>query len=125
MVEHHVTGLEVAIEEAVNDRRLQVSFNEILISREVLCEKAEVSLQLQLVEVELSSFQETILEIVEIEEHAVDIKFRLRIAVGEIEAPGTTHLDIRQFTDGTAQQFLLLERIASSCLTATTNGIEE
>ena len=76
-------------------------------------------------EVNLGGLQETVLEVVQIEEHAVLIELCLRIAVGEVEVSGTTDLDIRQFPDRTLQQFLLLQRVTASRLTTTTNGIEE
>ena len=79
MVKHHVPGLEVTVEET-----LHLGHGIIEIGRQILGKKTEVSLQLQLMEVEFGSFQETILEIVEVEENAIDIKLCLRIAVGEV-----------------------------------------
>ena len=113
--QHHVTCLEITIEEALC----------IVGIRQVLGQQTEVSLELQLVEVDLSSLQETVLEVVEVEEHRVAIESGLGIAVGEIETVGTSHLDTRQFTDGTTQQFLLLQRITTTCLTTTSDGVEQ
>ena len=76
-------------------------------------------------EVDLGGFQETILEIVQVEEHTVLIELRLRITVREIKADGTTYLYVRQLTDSPAQQFLFFQRVSSSCLTTTTHGIEK
>ena len=76
-------------------------------------------------EIELGSFQEAILKVIEVEEHAIHIKLSLRIAVGEVESTGTTELDIRQLTDRPAQQFLLLQRITTACLTTAPHGIKQ
>ena len=76
-------------------------------------------------EVEFRSLQEAVLEVVEVEEHAVDIELCLRIAVGEVESTGTAYLDIGQFTDGTAQQFLLLQRVTATRFTSTLDGFKE
>ena len=114
VLQHHVSCLEVAIEESL-----------LLLSRQVLCHQAEVGFQLQLVEVELGGFQEAILEVVEVEEHGVDVESRLGIAVGEIKPAGTSHLDVGQFADGLLQQFLLGKRITASCLASATDGIEQ
>ena len=113
--QHDISRLEVTIEEAL----LVTGFCQ------VLCQQAKVGLQLHLMEVYLRSFQETVFKVVEIEEYGVGIKLRLRIAVSEVKLMGTTQLDIRQLTDGTAQQFLLLQRITATCLTTTTDGIEQ
>ena len=103
----------------------QIPVSHILICRQVFREKAEVSLQLQLMEVEFSSLQKAILEIVQVEEHTVHIEFRLRIAVGEVQSSCPMNLDIRQFTDGTLQQFLFLQRITASSLTSASDSIKE
>ena len=113
--QHHITSLEVTIEEALLVASL----------RQIFCQQAEVGLQLQLVEIKLSGFQETVFEIVEVEEYGVGVKFRLWIAVGEVKLTGSTQLHIRQFTDGTLQQFLLFQRITATSLTSTTDGIKQ
>ena len=69
-VEHHVARLEVAVEERVD-----------VLGGEVLGEETKVSLELQFVEVETRRLQEAILEVVEVEEHAVLVELGLRIAV--------------------------------------------
>ena len=76
-------------------------------------------------EVDLCGLQETVLEVVQVEEHAVLIELRLRIAVGEVETSGTTDLDVRQLADGTLQQFLLLQGVSSTGLPTTSDSIEE
>ena len=76
-------------------------------------------------EIEFGSLEETVLEVIEVEEHTVNIEFSLRITVGKVQLTGSSHLDIGQFTDGAPQQLHLLEGIASASLTPTTNGIEE
>ena len=76
-------------------------------------------------EVDLRSLQETVFEVIQIEEHAIHIKLCLGIAVGEVESTGTAQLDVRQLTDGPAQQFLLLQRITATGLTTTAHGIEQ
>ena len=117
VVEHHVTRLEVTVEETVTDG--------IVVVGKVLGEEPEVSLELQLMEVEFGGFQEAVLEVVQVEKHAVDIEFGLRITVGEVELAGTTYLNVRQFTDGAAQQLLLLQRITATGFAPATDGIEE
>ena len=125
VVKHHIAGLKVAIEETLYDGRFHIPCREILIGCQVLGKEPEVSLQLQLVKIKLGGFQETVLEIVQVEEHTVLIELCLRITVGEVQSTCSTDLDVRQLTDGTLQQFLLLQRITATCLTTTTNGIEE
>ena len=70
---HDVAGLEIAIEKRLH-----------LLLGEVVGKHAEVCLQLELVEVDIGGLEETILEIVEVEEHTVGIKLRLGIALCEI-----------------------------------------
>ena len=119
-VEHHVTGLEVTIEEA-----LHLLCGIVGVGRQVLCQQPEVGLQFQLMEVKLCGFQETVFEIVQVKQHAIHIKLCLRITVGEVEPTGTTDLDVRQLADGLAQQLLLLQRITATSLTATTHRIKQ
>ena len=114
-IEHDVTRLEVTIEEALF----------VVGRREVLGQQAEIGLEFQLMEVEFGSLQEAILEVVEVEQHAVGIESGLGIAVGEVEAVSTVQLDVRQLTDGATKQFLLFQGIASACLASATNGIEQ
>ena len=117
MVEHHVAGLEVAIEE-------EVAIG-IAVIGEILGEEPEIGLKLQFMKVELGGFEEAILEIVQVEEYAVDIELCLRITIGEIEAARTADLNIRQFADGALQQFLLLQCVTAASFSPTPNGIEE
>ena len=76
-------------------------------------------------EVNLGSLQETIFKIVEVEEYRVAVESRLGITVVEIQPIGSYNLNLRQLTDGTTQQFLLLQRITATSLTSATNGIEQ
>ena len=119
-VEHHVACLEVTVEETLHILRRIIG-----IGRQILGKETEVCLELQLMEVELRRFQETVFEVVQVKQHAIHIKLRLRITVGEVESTGTTDLDVRQLTDGLAQQVLLLQRISATGLTATAHGIEQ
>ena len=95
VVKHHIAGLKVAIEETIHGRSFQISCREILIGRQILSKEPEICLKFQFVEVKLGGFQEAVLEIVQIEEHAVLIELRLRITVGEIQPTGTANLDVR------------------------------
>ena len=113
--QHHIPCLEVTIEESLS----------IVGIRQVLSQQTEVGLQLQLVEVYLRSLQKTVFEIVEVEEHRVFVEGGLRIAVGKVKTVGTHHLNLGQLADGAAQQFLFLQRVAATCLTTTTNGVEQ
>ena len=119
-VEHHVARLEVTVEET-----LHVRHGVVKICGQVLGKEAEVGLQLQLMEVDLRGLQETVFEIIEVEEHTVHIKLCLGIAVGEVEPAGTAHLDVRQFTDSSPQQLLFLQRVTPTGLTTAAHGIEE
>ena len=76
-------------------------------------------------EVKLSGLQEAVLEVVEVKQYGVLVKGRLRVAVREVEVASTTQLDIGQLANGTAQQLLLLQRIAATSLTATPDGVEQ
>ena len=76
-------------------------------------------------EIQICRFQETILEIVEIEEHTVHIKLRLRIAVGPIQPTCTTQLDVRQLTDRLLQEFFLLLIVSTASLSSALDGIKE
>ena len=103
MIKHHVTSLKVAVKEAFH-----FWYRVLRIVGQVLCQKTEICLQLQFMEIKFGSFQETILEIIEVKKHAVLVKLCLWIAIREIQFTGTSDLYIRQFTDGTLQQFLFL-----------------
>ena len=76
-------------------------------------------------EVKSCGFQKAILEVVEVEENAVNIHLRLRIALGEIQSSGTTNLHIRQLADSLHEQFLLLKVISAASLTTALYGIIE
>ena len=125
MIEHHITGLKVTIEETIDSRRLQIPGDNILICCQVFRKKTEVCFKFQLMKVDLCGLQETIFEIIQVEEHTINIELRLRITVGKVEFAGSSDLHIRQFTDCTLQQFLFLKGITSSSLTTTTDGIKK
>ena len=112
--QHHIPRLEVAIEEGI-----------LLLSRQVLSQETEIGFELQFVEVNLRSLQEAVFEVVQVEEHRVDVKLRLRVAVGEIEFAGPPNLHIRQLADGAFQQFLLSQSVTASSLASSTDSIEE
>ena len=112
--QHHITGLEIAIEEALATLR-----------REVFGKHPEVGFQLQLVEIELRGLQETILEIVQVEEHAVLVELRLRIAIAPVQPTCATNLNVGQCTDGVHQQLFFALIITPTSLTSAANGIEE
>ena len=112
---HHITCLTIAIEEALH----------IACFRQVLGQQTEIGFQFQLMEIYLGSFQEAILEVVEVEEHGIGIKSRLRIAIAEVETSCTTNLEFWQLTDGASQEFLLMQSIAATGFTTATNGIEQ
>ena len=76
-------------------------------------------------EVKSRSLQEAILEVVQVEEHAVLVELRLRIAVRPFQATSTTHLYVGQFADGLGQQSPLFLIITSTRLTSTAQDIEE
>ena len=117
MVEHHVSRLEVTIEETIPHL--------VRVVRQILGKEAEIGLELQLMEIELSGFQEAILEIVQVEENTIDIKLCLWVAVGEVQLTCATYLNIRQFTDRAFQQFLFLQGISSSCFTSSTYRVKK
>ena len=70
-------------------------------------------------EIEVGGFQEAILEIVEVEQHAVAVELGLRIAMGEVESHGSPYLQVREFADGFHEQVLLLHGISSSCIASS------
>ena len=76
-------------------------------------------------EINLCSLQETIFKVVEVEKYRIAIESRLRIAVGKIKSISTCHLNLRQLTDGTTQQLLLLQRVTTTSLTTASDGIEQ
>ena len=73
--------------------------------------------------IEVGRLQEAILEIVEVEEHTVLIKGRLRVTVLPVKSTGSTHLDIGQLTYRTLEQFLFPLVITSSSLSSTAESI--
>ena len=112
--QHHITRLEVTIEEAV-----------AIFSRKVFGQHAEIGFELQFVEIQIRRFQEAVLEIVEVEEHAILIEGGLRIAVFPLESAGSAHLDIGQLADGELEQLFLPLVIASASLTSAADSIKE
>ena len=114
-IEHDIARLEVTIEEPLF----------VVGRREVLGQQVEIGLEFQFVEIEFGSLQEAILEVVEVEQHAVGIEGRLGITVGEVEAVSTIDLDVRQLTDGATKQLLLFQGITAACLASATNGVEQ
>ena len=76
-------------------------------------------------EINLCGLQETILEIVQVEEHAVHVKLRLRITIGEVQVSCSLNLDVRQFTDSTLQQLLFFQRISATSLPTASDGIKK
>ena len=120
VVEHHVASLEITVEET-----LHLGHGIVKVCRQILGEEAEVGFQFQLMEVEFGGLQETVLEIVQVEEHTIDIKLRLGIAVGVVKVASASNLHIWQLTDGATQQFLFFQGISTACLATTTDGIEK
>ena len=88
-------------------------------------QQAEVLLQSQFVEVETGGFQETVFEIVQVEENALFIEFRLWVAHGKIEVFCTLKLQGRQLANGAVQQFLLFRRVVAAGLAPLPDGVEE
>ena len=76
-------------------------------------------------EVNVNSFKETVLEVVEVKHHAVHVERCLRIALREVEAVGTFYLYAWQLADGPDQQLLFSHVIATSSLTTTLDGIKQ
>ncbi len=113
-IEHHIAGLEVTVEEAVGRLR-----------RKVLGEKAEIGFEFQLVKIKLGGFQKTILEIVQVEKHAVHVKLRLRIALRKIEAARPANLYVGQLADSTDKQLALMQRIATAGCTASGQSVKQ
>ena len=79
----------------LSDRKVQEFINEFFPITEDLTD-----IKLQLVEVEVGGLEEAILEVVEVEEHAVLVEFGLRIAVLPVESARSTYLDVRQLAYG-------------------------
>ena len=113
-VEHYVACLEVTIEERVG-----------LLRREILGKQTEVGLKLQLMEVELGRLEEAILEVIEVEEHAVLIKLGLRITVLPVQSACAAYLNVRQLAYGAHKQLFLTLIVSASGIASTGNGVEE
>ena len=113
-IEHNVACLEVAVEERVD-----------ILRRKILGEEAEVCLELQFVEVEPRRFQEAILEVVEVEEHAVLVELGLRIAVLPVESACSAYLYVRQLAYCGFQQLLLALVVSAACLATATYCVEK
>lgn len=88
-------------------------------------QKPEVGFELQFVKIQIGRLQETILEVVEVEEYTVYIKFWLRIAVLPIQSSCTANLDIRKFTNGFLKEFLLFLIVTSARISSALDGIEK
>ena len=114
-IHHYIPCLKVTIQEALL----------VASSCQVFRQQAEVSLQLHLVEVQLGSLQETVFKVVQVEQHRYRVEVRLWITVRKVQLTSTTQLYIRQLADGTLQQLLLLQRIATTSLTTTTDGVKQ
>ena len=111
---HHVAGLEIAVKEVV-----------AVFGRQVFGKHTEIGLELQFMEIQVGRLQETILEIVEVEQHAILPESRLRIAVLPVQSDGSPHLYVGQLADGHAQQFTLALVISASGLSPTPQFVEE
>ena len=106
--------MEVAVEKSLHR-----------LCRQVFGKHPEVGLQFHLVEVDLRSLEETVLEVVQVEEHAVLVKLRLRIALGEVQSPRPPDLYVGQLAYRPSQQVHLLEVVASARLPSALYGVEE
>ena len=93
--QHDIARLKVAIEETGRCRGLSRLANRPRIRGEVFGKQTEIRLQFQFVELKSDGFQKAILEIIEVEQHTLAVKLRLRKATGEVESMRTAYLDIR------------------------------
>ena len=76
-------------------------------------------------EVETCGLEETILEVIEIEEYVGAVHLGLWIAVREIQTSGTTYLKIGELCDSPAKKFALSLCISTTGLTSILQCIEE
>ena len=76
-------------------------------------------------EVKLGGFKKTVFEIVQIEQHTVLVKVRLRITGVPVHAHCPTDLQRRECTDGAFQQPLFLKVITATGLTPTLDGLKQ
>ena len=113
-VKHYVASLEISIQETVH-----------LFGSQVFGKKAEISFQLQLMEIKVGGFQKTVLEVIQVEKYAVDIKLGLRIAVVPIHSTCSSELNVGQLANGSLQKFLFLLVVSSASFTSTLDGIKE
>ena len=93
--------------------------------QQVLGHALEVLLQTYLVEVESRSLEETVLEVVEVEEDALAVHGGHGIALVEVETLGSLVLEGGQQGYGAPQQLDLSLTVAPACLTPGLEGIEE
>ena len=76
-------------------------------------------------EIKVGGFQETVLEVIQVEKYAVDIKLGLRIAVVPIHSTCSSELNVGQLANGSLQKFLFLLVVSSASFTSTLDGIKE
>ena len=76
-------------------------------------------------EVETRRLQEAILEVVEVEEHAVLVELGLRIAVLPVESARSTNLYVRQLAYCGFQQLLLVLVVSAASLASAAYCVEE
>ena len=111
-VKHDVACLKVAIEEALTALGCQV-----------LGKHTEIGLKFQLMKIKSSGLQEAIFKVIEVEQHAFLIKFRLRITVVPVESTCAAHLEIGQFPNCRNKKLLLFLVVTATRFTPSADGI--
>ena len=103
--QHHVTRLEITIEESSGST-----------THKNIAHTLKIILEFYFGEIETGSFQKAIFEVIQVERNHSLVEFRLRIADREVQAIGAKELYFRQFSHSFTQQFTLLlgERAAST-----------
>ena len=89
LVEHHITSLKVAIKETI-----------CRLGCQIFCEKMEIGLKFQLMEVQPRRFEKAVFEVIQVEEHAVSVELRLWITVAPVQSAGTSYLYVGKLAYG-------------------------
>ena len=113
-IEHHIACLKITIHETV-----------VFFGHKVFGKQTEISLKFQFMKIKVGRFQKTILEIIQVEQHAVLIKFGLRITLLPFQSSCSPHLDIGQRPDGFHKQLFFILVISATGLSSSRKGMKE
>ena len=113
-VEHDIACLEITVHEAVS-----------LLRDKVFRKEAEVGFKLQFVEIKFGRLEETVLKIIQVEQHGVLVKLGLRITIGPVQSARATYLYVRKLANSIDKQLLLTLVVASAGLASAAYRTEQ